>query len=119
MFKCPACVTVHEDKVIVSDWGNHRVQIFTLDGKFLKQIGKQGNGPSEFKRPLGVAVDEKGNIAIVDEGNNRLQIFRSDFSYFSKVTGLKLEFQRPWDVAITRNGGIVVSEYYGHRLQIL
>ena len=96
MFKCPACVTVHDNKVIVSDWGNHRVQIFTLNGDFIKQIGKQGTGPGEFRRPLGVAVDEKGNIAIVDEGNNRLQIFRSDFSYHSKVTGLKCDFQRPW-----------------------
>lgn len=89
-------MTVHEDKVIVSDWGNHRVQVFNLEGKFLSQMGKQGTGPGEFKRPLGVAVDEKGNIAIVDEGNNRLQIFRSDFSYHSKISGLKCDFQRPW-----------------------
>lgn len=81
-------------------------------------IGKQGTGSGEFKRPLGVAVDEKGNLAIVDEGNNRLQIFRSDFTYHSKISGLKCDFQRPWDVAITKQGGIVVSEYYGHRLQI-
>lgn len=94
------------------------MQIFTLDGKLITQIGKQGTGPGEFKRPLGVAVDEKGNIAIVDEGNNRLQIFRSDFTYHSKISGLKCDFQRPWDVAITKQGGIVVSEYYGHRLQI-
>jgi hypothetical protein len=68
---------------------------------------------------LGVAIDEKGNIVIVDEGNNRLQIFRSDFTYHSKISGLKCDFQRPWDVAVTRQGGIVVSEYYGHRLQIV
>ena len=96
------------------------MQVFTLSGKFLHQIGRQGVGPGEFKRPLGVAVDEKGNVVIVDEGNNRLQIFRgADFSYHSKISGLKCDFQRPWDVAITRQGGIVVSEYYGHRLQIL
>jgi DNA-binding beta-propeller fold protein YncE len=23
-FKCPACVTIHEDRVFISDWGNHR-----------------------------------------------------------------------------------------------
>jgi tripartite motif-containing protein 2/3/tripartite motif-containing protein 71 len=82
--------------VIVSDWGNHRVQVFNLDGKFLTQIGKQGTGPGEFKRPLGVAIDEKGNIVIVDEGNNRLQLFRSDFSFHSKINGAKFEFHRPW-----------------------
>jgi len=95
-FKCPACVTVHGERVIVSDWGNHRVQVFTLGGEFLSHIGKQGNGPSEFQRPLGVAIDEKGNIAIVDEGNNRLQIFKADFTYHSKISGLKCDFQRPW-----------------------
>ena len=35
-------MTVHDNKVIVSDWGNHRVQVFTLNGDFIKQIGKQG-----------------------------------------------------------------------------
>ena len=62
----------------------------------MTQIGKQGTGPGEFKRPLGVAVDEKGNLAIVDEGNNRLQLFHSDLSYHSEINSLKTDFQRPW-----------------------
>lgn len=45
----------------------------------MNQIGRQGTGPGEFKRPLGVAVDEKGNIAIVDEGNNRLVWLNTKF----------------------------------------
>jgi tripartite motif-containing protein 71 len=30
MFKCPACVTVHDDKVMVSDWGNNKTKILFL-----------------------------------------------------------------------------------------
>lgn len=117
-FKCPACICVHQNRVIVSDWGNHRVQIFSLDGKFIQSIGQQGSGLGELKRPLGIAVDDSGNIAIVDEGNNRIQLFKCDLTFHSKISGLKCGFQRPWDIAITKTGKIVVSEYYGHRLQI-
>ena len=99
--------------------GNHRVQVFTLDGDFVRIIGRQGSGVGEFKRPLGIALDDFGNVVVVDEGNNRLQIFNSDFTYNSKISDLKCDFQRPWDIAITKAGRLVVSEYYGHRLHIV
>ena len=36
-----------EEMVIVTDQGNGRLQSFTLDGRFLREVGKQGTGDGE------------------------------------------------------------------------
>ena len=61
--------------MIVVDDGNHRVQVFKLDGTFVRQWGGMGDGPRQFSQPGGVAV--VGNEVIVcDSGNHRMQVFK-------------------------------------------
>ncbi|CAH1277227.1 TRIM71 [Branchiostoma lanceolatum] len=38
-------------------------------------IGQEGNGVEELDRPIDVAVDKDGNIAVVDRGERRVQVF--------------------------------------------
>ena len=42
---------------------------------FQFQFGSAGSGPGEFLVPHSIAVDEYGNIAVVDILNNRIQVF--------------------------------------------
>jgi len=53
----------------------HRIQIFKKNGDFIISFGKRGAGPGEFERPTDVAVDNQGNVFVVDWGNNRIQKF--------------------------------------------
>ncbi len=63
----------------VSDgYGNSRVVKFTMDGKYVKDWGKKGKGPSEFNTVHSVAVDSKGTVYVSDRENNRIQIFDAD-----------------------------------------
>lgn len=63
------------DRVWVSSL-NDRVQMFTPEGKFVLGLGsKQGNGPGEFHRPHGMAMDSHGNLYVVDASNQRIQKF--------------------------------------------
>lgn len=62
--------------VIVSDKGNHRIQIFNPDFTEVRIIGKRGDAYGEFKNPTGLAVDCNGNIFVCDTGNNRIQVMR-------------------------------------------
>jgi hypothetical protein len=54
---------------------NDRVQLFTQEGKYLLGIGGTGNGPGQFLRPHGMALDTKGNLYVADAGNQRIQKF--------------------------------------------
>jgi len=62
--------------VIVSDKGNHRIQIFNPDFTEVRIIGNRGDAYGEFKNPTGLAVDCNGNIFVCDTGNNRIQVIR-------------------------------------------
>jgi DNA-binding beta-propeller fold protein YncE len=54
------------------------VQVYDLEGKFLRTIGGQGTGPGRFARPKGVAVDHEGLAYVVDAATQVVQVFDPD-----------------------------------------
>jgi streptogramin lyase len=77
-------VLVDDGRLLVTDTGNHRVQIMDRDGNFLGQIGGQngmsGSNLGFFYEPVGVAVDPNGFVYVTDTWNGRVQQFTPDFS---------------------------------------
>jgi len=74
-----------------------RIVKFTKDGKYVKEWGKLGSGPSEFRTPHALAFDSRGRLFVADRGNHRLQIFDQDgklletWKQFSRVSGLFID----------------------------
>ena len=62
-------------RVYVSEWGNHRVSVFTSEGQFVTSFGGLGEGPGQFVYPYGLAVDSSGVVYVCDGSNNRIQLF--------------------------------------------
>ena len=81
MFVRPSdAVTDEAGRIIVSDTGNHRIQLFDRDGRSLAVWGRsvrgvptRGGGVGEFASPRGVGVGRDGTIVVADTGNNRIQ----------------------------------------------
>lgn len=69
-----------DGRVWISDALNHRVFILDSDGNELGEIGREGAGPGEFRRPDGVAVSDSGAV-IYDSGNRRVQRFGVNGEY--------------------------------------
>jgi DNA-binding beta-propeller fold protein YncE len=71
-----------------------RIMKFTKDGKFVRQWGRIGTGPGEFRTPHALAFDAKGRLFVADRGNHRIQIFDQDgklldtYRQFSRISGL-------------------------------
>ena len=60
----------------VCEYGNHRVQKFTLDGQSLGTWGTPGRGPGQLYNPYALAVDHEGYVSVIDSNNHRVQRFR-------------------------------------------
>ncbi len=76
-FRTAISVTVGpQDRVYVSDFLNHRIQIFTPQGELLDLFGEHGAGDGQFERPIDVAVAPTGELFVVDFGNHRIQKWR-------------------------------------------
>ena len=60
MQNCPWGVAVNErDEIAVTDCGNHRIQVFSSDGTYLRSFGTRGDKQGEFNHPAGIAFDRK------------------------------------------------------------
>eukprot|EP00455_Lapot_gusevi_P042073 TRINITY_DN4950_c0_g1_i1.p1 TRINITY_DN4950_c0_g1~~TRINITY_DN4950_c0_g1_i1.p1 ORF type:complete len:130 (+),score=3.93 TRINITY_DN4950_c0_g1_i1:54-443(+) len=83
----PHGVACDHECVYVADSYNHRVVVYSQQtGRFLRHFGQgRGSGDLQFDRPMGVAVDsEKGVLYVLDQGNNRLSVWRtSDGSFIT------------------------------------
>jgi hypothetical protein len=68
-----------------------RIKKFSRDGKFIKQWGQAGDGPSEFSNPHSLAFDSRGRLFVADRGNSRIQIFNQDGKFLAQWS----QFGRP------------------------
>ena len=76
-FRNPSDVAVDgQGRVYVADFGNHRVQVFAGDGRFLTEWGQAGSEGGEFTVPTSLVLDGQGNIYVAEEGGDRVQKFR-------------------------------------------
>lgn len=62
-------------RLLVSEYGNHRVQCWDRDGKPLSSWGSAGSLPGQLNQPWAVACDSQERVYVVDSGNNRIQRF--------------------------------------------
>ena len=58
------------DNLIVSDSGQSRIQVFTLDGKFLTSFGQEIQDPSE------VTTCKNGDLLVTDRAKHCVRVFR-------------------------------------------
>jgi len=70
-----------QGRLLVTDTGNKRVQVFDRNGNFIAQFGGAGDGDGQFNEPVGIAVDANGNIYVADTWNRRIQVFDPDYRY--------------------------------------
>ena len=71
-------ISIFDDILYVSDFGDFNVKLFGMDGGFQSEVGSFGNGPGNFTRPKGIAQDREGNLYVVDAAFENVQIFNKD-----------------------------------------
>jgi hypothetical protein len=67
----------------VCDFDNRRVQVYDRNGKFVRTLGRVGQGPGEYALPSSVSLDESGNILISDARS--LVAFNGDGLFLKKI----------------------------------
>ncbi len=53
-----------QGNIFVLDSGAHRIQKYDRTGKYLQTIGRQGQGPGEFERPIILALDKNDDLFV-------------------------------------------------------
>jgi uncharacterized protein (TIGR03663 family) len=110
----PRAIAIDQSgSVLVTDTGNHRIQRFDADGKFLSAYGGRGAGDGLFAEPVGVAVDRNGNIYVADTWNKRVQMLDSSGKFLAQwpIVGWESEsvVNKPY-LAVDGDGAVYLTD---------
>jgi DNA-binding beta-propeller fold protein YncE len=116
-----------EDRVIISDMLNHRLQVFNfnrnaLQLRHLRTVGCQGSEPGQFSFPRGVALTQTGILLVCDSGNHRVQALNVNKDYsvefeFGELGTEDGKFSQPYDIAVNSKDEVFVTDSC-HRIQV-
>lgn len=74
-------VRLSDGRIVVADRGASELRLFGSDGGFLAVVGRQGEGPGEFRRLEYVGVFQGDSLATFDSALRRIQIFGPDGAF--------------------------------------
>jgi DNA-binding beta-propeller fold protein YncE len=83
-----------------------RISVFDRNGKFLRNIGKAGMGPGEFRTPHAIEFDSRGRLIVADRHNHRIQILTKDGKFIAEYD----DFGRTSGLAIDKNDVIYTAD---------
>ena len=67
--------------IYVLENGGNMIKKFDRDLRFIKAIGREGQGPGEFSFPVGCEIGADGNIHVGNTGNNRIEVLSLNGDY--------------------------------------
>ncbi|WP_319578830.1 beta-propeller fold lactonase family protein [uncultured Methanospirillum sp.] len=116
----PGGVSVGPDmSIYIADYGNHRIQKFSVDGILLGGWGFRGSEPSAFFNPSDVAVDKSGFVYVADTNNHRIQKFTSDGQFIQQWNISNQEggrLARPTSIAVDKQGLVYVTDFANNKV---
>ena len=105
----PYGIFIKEDTVYVTLTGQHCIQMYTCEGVFIRETGRQGKEEGRLKSPTGIDGDKvRGKVLVCDTGNNRIQLFDEDLKFIKVIRTIPLD--RPLDVKVAKLGDFIVLD---------
>ena len=127
-FNTPSGLAIdRRGSVIIADTSNNRIRRLDVDGNVITIAGSGDSGfkdgrasESRFDGPIGVAVDDRGNIFVADSYNDRVRKIAADGTVSTLAgtgspglingPGDTAQFDTPCGVAVDRQGNIFVAD---------
>ena len=109
----PVGVAVGDNVIVVSEFNDHVVKKFSLQGDYLSKFGSRGSGDGQFTHPQGLCFNSKGLLYVVDNGNYRVQVFRENvflFKFGSQGHNPG-QFQYSRNIAVDSSNQVYVTDY--------
>lgn len=85
LYQVTGAVRMRDGRIVVASMGHNALVVFGPDGRVLRRVGREGEGPGEFRGLFWVGVLPGDSLAAWDVSLQRLQIFTPAGDYARSV----------------------------------
>lgn len=116
-----------DGKIYISDYYNHRISVWTLNGgtyTHFATFGSWGYENNEFFYPTGITISSDGKIYVADYGNDRMSVWTlnnntyTPFATFGSPGQGNNELLGPISVTTNSDGKIYVTDHLNSRISV-
>lgn len=114
-------MSVYDGLLYMAEAGNHRVDVFDMEGNFKFMFGGPGTEPGQMNNPEAAKVNSVGHVYVADLKNDRVQVFDKTGKFlkaWGKTGTGPGEFKTPAGVAIDKHDNVYVTEIGNDRVQV-
>jgi RHS repeat-associated protein len=104
----------------IGSWASVKAVKATGTPTYTSQVGVEGTGNSQFKRPYALAMDVSNDVFVADTKNNRVQEFSSSGEYVRQfgVKGTENgQLKEPYGIAVDGKGNLWIADTENSRVQ--
>jgi len=100
----------------VLDATGYRIIVFDPAGKYLRTIGRKGDGPGEFGLPMAMAILPGGELVVNDAAKSNLQIFGPDGTFRRTMVLPEALGRASGRMRLSPRGGVITETMQLQRL---
>jgi len=114
-------IAVGHDLIYVLDTQIPTVRVYDFQGRYIRDIGRKGDGPGEFQEPESIALHpHDGRLFVRDGGGGRINVYSSDGeplarwpirSGFHTSTPFLMTYEGDLYTLVITNFGVDVTEW--------
>jgi DNA-binding beta-propeller fold protein YncE len=112
--------------IAIADCNNHRIQMFTGEGVFIRAFGTYGFENGQFRHPCDIAFTFRDEFVVLDSSNRRVKIFSPDVTFLRELAPFgddNIEFVGSTGLCVTGDDDndimIVVCDTGNDRVQMV
>ncbi len=78
----PYCIVYKNDYIYILD---KKIHLYDSNGKYIRDIGKKGEGPKDYLGGLHIAVNSKGMLSLPDRRRSEIINYTKDGEFVSRI----------------------------------
>lgn len=98
-------------RFLIVDDSEADVKLFGPEGQLITAIGRKGQGPGEFIQPRRAAFGPDGNIHVLDQSLNRIQVFNAEDTVVREIILREHSRLRDFEVFPDKTYAILATQH--------